>query len=61
MSKASEERIVRIESRMVQIMLHLGMNPYQKMYNYDATNDRTDNTSDTAIGISPSSGGTLFQ
>jgi hypothetical protein len=40
--EAIEERLVRIESRMVQIMLHLGMNPYQKMYNYDAVNDRTE-------------------
>ena len=28
----SEERLIRIESRLVQIMLHLGMNPYQKAY-----------------------------
>jgi hypothetical protein len=32
----SEERLIRIESRLVQIMLHLGMNPYQKAY--EATN-----------------------
>lgn len=31
-----EERLIRIESRLVQIMLHLGMNPYQKAY--EATN-----------------------
>ena len=28
----SEERLIRIESRLVQIMLHLGMNPYKKEY-----------------------------
>lgn len=27
-----EERLIRIESRLVQIMLHLGMNPYKKEY-----------------------------
>lgn len=32
----SENRLIRIESRLVQIMLHLGMNPYQKAY--EATN-----------------------
>lgn len=31
-SKQLNDRLVRIESRLVQIMLHLGMNPYQKMY-----------------------------
>ena len=34
-----EERLIRIESRLVQIMLHLGMNPYQKAY--EATNQRS--------------------
>lgn len=28
----SKDRLIRIESRLVQIMLHLGMNPYQKEY-----------------------------
>ena len=32
----SEDRLIRIESRLVQIMLHLGMNPYKK--EYEATN-----------------------
>lgn len=27
-----EDRLIRIESRLVQIMLHLGMNPYKKEY-----------------------------
>ena len=27
-----EQRLVRIESRLVQIMLHLGVDPYKKMY-----------------------------
>lgn len=35
----SEERLIRIESRLVQIMLHLGMNPYKK--EYEATNKHT--------------------
>lgn len=30
--KNINERLVRIESRLVQIMLHLGMDPYKKMY-----------------------------
>jgi len=38
----SEERLIRIESRLVQIMLHLGMNPYQKAY--EATNKYTRNS-----------------
>lgn len=28
----NEDRLIRIESRLVQIMLHLGMNPYKKEY-----------------------------
>ena len=27
-----ERRLVRIESRLVQIMLHLGIDPYERMY-----------------------------
>lgn len=39
----SVERLIRIESRLVQIMLHLGMNPYQKAY--EATNKYPASTS----------------
>ena len=59
MDNELNERLVRIETRMVQIMLHLGMNPYQKMYDYDATNDRTLNSGGTAIELNPSSGRAL--
>ena len=27
-----ENRVRRIESRLVQLMLHLGLNPYEKCY-----------------------------
>lgn len=27
-----EQRIRRIETRLVQLMIHLGMDPYSKMY-----------------------------
>lgn len=33
----SEDRLIRIESRLVQIMLHLGMNPYKKAYEANIT------------------------
>lgn len=39
----NEDRLIRIESRLVQIMLHLGMNPYKK--EYEATNKYTPNAS----------------
>jgi len=39
----SEDRLIRIESRLVQIMLHLGMNPYKK--EYEATNKYTASSS----------------
>jgi hypothetical protein len=28
----SEDRLIRIESRLVQIMFHLGLDPYHKTY-----------------------------
>lgn len=34
-NKIIEDRLIRIESRLVQIMLHLGLDPYKKTY--DAT------------------------
>lgn len=44
-----EDRLIRIESRLVQIMLHLGMNPYQKTY--EATNKySTSVTNDSCCG-----------
>lgn len=39
----NEDRLIRIESRLVQIMLHLGMNPYKK--EYEATNQYTTSSS----------------
>lgn len=30
--RAQEERLIRIESRLVQIMYHLGMSPYENKY-----------------------------
>lgn len=31
-----EQRLIRIESRIVQLMLHLGMNPYERKYDAPA-------------------------
>lgn len=36
MKDDTKTRLTRIESRLVQIMLHLGMDPYRKMYEADA-------------------------
>lgn len=30
--RLQEERLIRIESRLVQIMYHLGMSPYESKY-----------------------------
>lgn len=27
-----EQRLIRIETRIVQLMMHLGLNPYEKTY-----------------------------
>ncbi len=35
-----ERRLVRIESRLVQIMMHLGLDPYRKMYDQFDRHDR---------------------
>jgi len=53
--KQTQERLIRIESRLVQIMLHLGMNPYQKMYddNYPKKHDSDPST----FGLDPHGGG----
>jgi len=32
MNGMNEERLIRIESRLVQIMFHLGLDPYHKTY-----------------------------
>ena len=45
----SEDRLIRIESRLVQIMLHLGMNPYKKTYEANFT-DTTDGSLDPCGG-----------
>lgn len=34
-SNDTEARIVRIESRLVQLMLHLGLDPYDHRYQQD--------------------------
>jgi len=31
-TESLEQRLARIESRIVQLMLHLGVNPYEKTY-----------------------------
>ena len=35
-----EKRLIRIESRLVQIMMHLGLDPYRKMYDQFDRHDR---------------------
>jgi hypothetical protein len=45
----SEDRLIRIESRLVQIMLHLGMNPYKKAYEANFT-DTTNGSLDPCGG-----------
>jgi hypothetical protein len=45
----SEDRLIRIESRLVQIMLHLGMNPYKKTYEANIT-DTTNGSLDPCGG-----------
>jgi hypothetical protein len=45
----SEDRLIRIESRLVQIMLHLGMNPYKKAYEANST-DTTNGSLDPCGG-----------
>ncbi len=35
-----DTRLARIESRLVQLMLHMGLNPYEKTYATDYTNPR---------------------
>jgi hypothetical protein len=39
----TKTRLTRIESRLVQIMLHLGMDPYRKMYEADANQPHNPN------------------
>ena len=42
MLKQLEDRVIRIESRLVQIMFHLGMNPYEKQYDAPITQRKPD-------------------
>lgn len=42
MLKDIETRIIRLESRLVQIMFHLGMNPYEKQYDAPITQRKPD-------------------
>ena len=34
-TQSVEDRLKRIESRLVQLMLHLGLDPYQQAYKHD--------------------------
>jgi hypothetical protein len=34
-----EKRLRRIESRLVQLMIHMGLNPYSKQYEGDEVSD----------------------
>lgn len=43
MTEEDKSRLTRIESRLVQIMLHLGMDPYRKMYEADANQPHNPN------------------
>lgn len=42
MLKEHEQRLIRIESRLVQIMFHLGLNPYEKQYDSPITARKPD-------------------
>lgn len=35
-----EKRLVRIESRLVRLMIHLGIDPYEKMYDQFESHNR---------------------
>lgn len=35
-----DQRMARIESRLVQLMLHMGLNPYEKTYATDKAKQR---------------------
>lgn len=35
-----DQRMARIESRLVQLMLHMGLNPYEKTYATDKQQPR---------------------
>ena len=36
-NESIEDRLKRIEARLCQLMLHLGLDPYQKTYKADYT------------------------
>ena len=54
MKDDTKTRLTRIESRLVQIMLHLGMDPYRKMYEADA--NQPHNPDPASFGFDPQSG-----
>lgn len=49
-----QTRLTRIESRLVQIMLHLGMDPYRKMY--DANASESHNPDPASFSLNTQSG-----
>ncbi len=49
-----QTRLTRIESRLVQIMLHLGMDPYRKMYTANANEPH--NPDPTSFSLNSQSG-----
>ncbi len=55
MKDDTKTRLTRIESRLVQIMLHLGMDPYRKMYEADA--NQPHNPDPTSFSFDSQSGG----
>jgi hypothetical protein len=38
MNSEIDNRLARIESRLVQLMLHMGLNPYEKQYDARPSN-----------------------
>jgi hypothetical protein len=51
----TQTRLTRIESRLVQIMLHLGMDPYRKMYTANASEPH--NPDPASFSLNSQSGG----
>jgi len=52
MNESESRRLARIESRLVQLMYHLGMDPYAKYYNAPSSINDQDSGPDTQ-GVSP--------
>lgn len=47
MNESESRRLARIESRLVQLMYHLGMDPYAKYYNSPSSINDQDSGPDT--------------